>query len=405
MPFDITTSVSAFAVFIQGLLSFLSPCVLPLLPVYISYFAGSAKEVDENGDIVYPRKKVLLNTVFFIVGISAAFFLLGFGFTALGKFFTDNRIWFARISGIIMALFGLYQLGFFGQSRLIEKEKRLPMKASKVMDNPLYAILLGFTFSFAWTPCVGPTLGSVLLMAGSTGTMAKGFILIGIYTLGFTLPFLAVGLFTKTVLGFFKKHVNVVKYTVKIGAVLLITMGVMTTFGFMNGFTDYLSKPTPTPSPTTSVTEKPNETVIPSHDFEVVDQNGNTVKLSDYKGKVVFLNFWATWCPPCRAELPDIQKLYDKYKGSDEVVILAVASPNYYQEGDENHVKNFLDENGYTMTVPMDMGGDIVKEYAVSAFPTTFMIDKQGNFFGYVKSAISYDIMESIIAQTLEGKK
>ena len=108
--------------------------------------------------------------------------------------------------------------------------------------NPVTALVLGFTFSFAWTPCVGPTLGSVLLMASSASTAGLGFLLIGVYTAGFVIPFLAVGLFTGVVLGFFRRHQKVVRYTVKVGAALLILMGVMTLTGFMNGITGYLSQ-------------------------------------------------------------------------------------------------------------------------------------------------------------------
>lgn len=140
-----------------------------------------------------------------------------------------------------MIAFGFYQLTSFGKIKPFEKERRLPLRLDRWSMGPVPALLLGFTFSFAWTPCVGPTLGSVLLMAGSAETAANGFLLIGVYALGFIIPFLAVGFFTGAVLNFFKKHRNVVKYTVKIGAVLMIVMGVMTLTGFMNGFTGYLS--------------------------------------------------------------------------------------------------------------------------------------------------------------------
>ena len=116
MNFNIETSVSALTVFLQGVLSFFSPCVLPLIPLYVSYFAGGAKKIEEDGTVTYPRKKVMLNTLFFVLGISFTFFLLGLGFTALGRFFSGNRIWFARFGGILMILFGLYQLGIFGRS-------------------------------------------------------------------------------------------------------------------------------------------------------------------------------------------------------------------------------------------------------------------------------------------------
>ena len=105
MGFSIGTGVPVITVFIQGLLSFFSPCVLPLVPLYISYLAGGAKTVDENGRVTYPRRRVMVNTLFFVLGISFTFFVLGFGFSALGRFFSNNRTWFARISGMIMVLF------------------------------------------------------------------------------------------------------------------------------------------------------------------------------------------------------------------------------------------------------------------------------------------------------------
>lgn len=169
MGLSLETSVPVLTVFLQGLLSFFSPCVLPLVPLYVSYLAGGARDVDSDGNIRYPRGRVLVNTLFFVVGISFTFFLLGFGFTALGSFFRSNQTWFARISGIIMILFGLYQFGVFGRSGALEREHRLPFRLDRWAMNPLVALVLGFTFSFAWTPCVGPTLGSVLLMASSAG--------------------------------------------------------------------------------------------------------------------------------------------------------------------------------------------------------------------------------------------
>ena len=107
MTFSIETGVPVLTVFLQGLLSFFSPCVLPLVPLYIGYLSGGAKVVEEDGTIRYPRGKVLLHTVCFVIGISFAFFALGFGFSALGQFFSGNRILFARVSGILMILFGI----------------------------------------------------------------------------------------------------------------------------------------------------------------------------------------------------------------------------------------------------------------------------------------------------------
>ena len=423
MGFSIETSVSAVTVFLQGALSFFSPCVLPLVPLYVSYLAGSAAVVGEDGVRRYPRGKIFLNTLFFVAGISFAFFLLGLGLTALGAFFHDYQVWFARISGVIILLFGLYQLGLGKRTMLLEREHHLPFRLDKLAMNPAVALVMGFTFSFAWTPCVGPTLSSVLLMASSAESSAAGFLLIGVYTLGFVLPFLAVGLFTGAVLDFFKAHQSVVRYTVKIGAVLLIVMGILTLTGATNGLSADLAAGTTTqeepaaPQDGTAsggaqedaggAQEESGEIpVIPAPDFTLTDQYGETHTLSDYQGKTVFLNFWATWCGPCKMEMPDIQALYEEWdENAGDLVVLGVAGPGIGREGSAEDITAFLEENGYTYPVVMDDTGTLFYQYGISAYPTTFMIDPEGNVFGYVQGAVSREIMDDIVEQTMTGQR
>lgn len=423
MGFSFETGVSVFTVFIQGLLGFFSPCVLPLLPVYITYLAGSGAVTQEDGTVIYPRKRTLLHTFCFTLGICAAFFLLALGFTALGTFLGTHRVWFTRICGIIMILFGLYQMGVFGQFRFLASERRLPFSLDKATVNPITAWIFGFTFSFAWTPCIGPALSSVLLMVSASGSMVSGLLLIGVYSAGFIIPFLGTGLFTGAVLNFFKKHRKIVAYTVKISGVLLIIMGIVTIAGFMNGMTSYLasvSQPVSAGSSgqsaqnpaveNTAGTGTGNEpTAIPAPDFTLTDQYGNTHTLSAYKGKTVFLNFWATWCPPCRAEMPDIQALYESYgSNTGDLIVLGVANPKsaenpYGQDGTKEEVMSFLKENNFTFPVVMDMDGMVFARYGISAFPTTFMITSDSTVFGYVPGALPAEIMESIVQQTMTG--
>ena len=425
MGFSIETSVSAVTVFLQGALSFFSPCVLPLVPLYVSYLAGGAAVVGEDGVRRYPRGKIFLNTLFFVAGISFAFFLLGLGLTALGAFFHDYQVWFARISGVIILLFGLYQLGLGKRAMLLEQERRLPFRLDKLAMNPAVALVMGFTFSFAWTPCVGPTLSSVLLMASSAESSAAGFLLIGVYTLGFVLPFLAVGLFTGAVLDFFKAHQSVVRYTVKIGAVLLIVMGILTLTGATNGLSADLAavsgtttqeEPAAPQDGTASggaqedaggAQEESGEIpVIPAPDFTLTDQYGETHTLSDYQGQTVFLNFWATWCGPCKMEMPDIQALYEEWdENAGDLVVLGVAGPGIGREGSAEDIAAFLEENGYTYPVVMDDTGTLFYQYGISAYPTTFMIDPEGNVFGYVQGAVSREIMDDIVEQTMTGQR
>lgn len=423
MGFSLDVSVPVLTVFLQGLLSFFSPCVLPLIPLYISYLSGGTQTVGKDGKIYFKRGKVMMNTLCFVIGISFAFFLLGLGVSALGTFFKSNQLLFARIGGVLVVLFGLYQLGVLGTSRILGQERRLPFKLDVFAMSPITALIMGFTFSFAWTPCVGPALTSVLLMAASASTKLWGFLLIGVYTIGFVLPFLAVGLFTTKLLEFFKTHIKVVRYTAKIGGALMIFMGILMFTGKMNAVTGYLSSGAPTiaeeqkeekteEAEKTDADEpqKENETesgLTPAIDFTLTDQYGNTHKLSDYKGKTVFLNFWATWCSPCRAEMPDIQKLYEsaEAEGENALVVLGVAAPNLKNEKSEEEIKAFLEENGYTYPVLMDTTGEVFISYGVNAFPTTFMITREGEVFGYASGQLNEETMKSIVEQTMSGKR
>lgn len=436
MGFSLDISIPVLTVFLQGLFSFFSPCVLPLIPLYMGYLSGGTGEIGEDGKVHYKRKKVMFHTICFVVGVSFAFFILGLGASALGSFLQKNQMLFARIGGILVIAFGLYQLGLFGTSRLLGKERRLPFHLDVLAMSPLTALLMGFTFSFAWTPCVGPALTSVLLMAASAGTKWMGFALIGVYTLGFVFPFLAVGLFTTSLLELLKKHMNVVKYTVKVGGVLMVLMGLLMFTGKMNAVTGYLSnlsvketeaepakkkgqtsdRPKGAEHENASAEKETNvkadkqeeknskRKTVPAIDFTLQDQYGNTHTLSEYKGKTVFLNFWATWCGPCRNEMPEIQKLYEEYEAQEDsdVVILGIAAPDLGGEASEEEIKAFLEEQGYTYPVVMDQTGEIFSGYGISAFPTTFMIDRDGNVYGYVSGQLSEDVMRNIIAQTQE---
>jgi len=422
-----TGGISFMLVFLEGILSFFSPCVIPLIPVYVSYLAGNTNK-DGEEVIIYEKRKVLFHTLFFILGISFAFFILGMSFNVIGKFFHGNKILFTRIGGILIIILGLFQLGVF-DFPFLQKERKIHLNLSKNNVNFLVAFIMGFTFSFAWTPCVGPALSSVLIMASSAKTGLLGNILILVYALGFVLPFLLLGLFTTQALNFLKEKKILLKYTIKAGGIILIVMGIITFTGWMNGISGYLNS---------FSTDNQNETGYnegvednkedaalnndtnqnqdnslkaypPAYDFILTDQYGNKHTLSDYKGKVVFLNFWASWCGPCQREMPDIEELYQKYNlNQDEVVFLGVANPRseaYPQNSDEEkgEIMKFLEKNGYTYPTVFDETGEIFMNYYITAFPTTFLINKEGNVLGYIPGMITKDIMENVIEQTLES--
>lgn len=412
--FDLSVSVSLVTVFVQGILSFFSPCVLPLLPLYLGYLSGS---MGDTQGAQTPRVKTLVNTLFFVIGISAAFFLLALGMTALGQALHQYQKIIIQVGGILIILFGLFQLGVF-RPMALEQDRRIRFPLQKLAMSPLVALVFGFTFSFAWTPCVGPALASVLLMAGSADTALQGFALIGLYTLGFVLPFLAVALFAGVLLQLFQKHRNVVRYTVKVGGALLVIIGLLMVTGWMDALSGSLASSDPQPTPTVQVTEAPKETEppeatdapqesqapIPALDFTLTDQFGNTHTLDQYKGKTILLNFWATWCGPCRSEMPDLQEIFQDYGNNEQdLVVLGVAAPNLGREGSVEDITAFLEENGYTYPTLMNEDASLFYSYGISSFPTTFMIDKNGNVYGYVSGALSRENFESIIQQTIDG--
>ncbi len=441
-----TSQINFILVFLEGVLSFFSPCVIPLIPIYMSYLAGNAKRTGADGNIYYDQKKVFFHTMFFVLGISAAFFLLGMSFTALGTFFKEKQLIFTRIGGILIILLGLVQIGFL-EFKFLQRERKININFMERKMNPIIAFLMGFTFSFAWTPCIGPALSSVLIMASGSSNSLIGNFLVFVYSAGFVIPFLLLGLFTTQVLNFLKKHQKLLKYTVKVGGVILILIGIMTFTGWMNGVSSYLnrftvsqpkedvdntgsSSPTDKPStsevPTSTPTTSPSQTSPtgepgtdntteeekkkqPAYDFTLVDQYGNEHTLSDYKGKVVFLNFWATWCGPCKQEMPDIEALYNEYgKNEGDVIFLGVANPTnseYPNNSDvsKEEIVNFLEENNNTFPVVFDETGDVLSNYYISAFPTTFLIDIEGNIYGYATGTLTKDIMLNAIDQTIES--
>lgn len=412
--FDLSVSVSLVTVFVQGILSFFSPCVLPLLPLYLGYLSGSMG--DAQGAQT-SRVKTLVNTLFFVIGISAAFFLLALGMTALGQALHQYQKIIIQVGGILIIAFGLFQLGVF-RPMALEQDRRIRFPLQKLAMSPLVALVFGFTFSFAWTPCVGPALASVLLMAGSADTALQGFALIGLYTLGFVLPFLAVALFAGGLLKLFQKHRNVVRYTVKVGGALLVVIGLLMVTGWMDTLSGSLAGSDPQATPTVQVTQQPEATdtpeatdapeesqaPIPALDFTLTDQFGNTHTLDQYKGKTILLNFWATWCGPCRSEMPDLQAVYEDYgKNEKDLVVLGVAAPNLGQEGSAEDITAFLEENGYTYPTLMNEDASLFYSYGISSFPTTFMIDKNGNVYGYIMGAQSREVFDDIIQQTMDG--
>lgn len=387
--FDLTVNISLMFVFVEGLVSFFSPCILPILPLYFSYLSGNAKTINEDGSIEYQRGKVCLYTFCFVLGVSCAFFLLGLSFYAFGQFFNQYKLLFVRIGGLLIIVLGFIQMGFFNIS-FFQREWRMPFKITGKKMNLLMAFIMGFTFSFAWTPCVGPALSSVLIMAGSADTAMLGVLYIALYALGFILPFICIAFFTTTVLNLVKKYQSSLQMFIRIGGVILVIIGFMMFAGAFH------ETPGNQEDQSIATVEKKQDAI----DFTLKDLDGNEVTLSDYKGKVIYLNFWATWCPPCKEEIPALIETYQDYgMNQEEVIILSIVMPGG-QEQDEAGIKEFVKENEIEYPVLVD-NGNVFYAYSTSSLPTTYMINKDFKVHGFIQGGLPKSYMTKIIEETL----
>jgi cytochrome c-type biogenesis protein len=237
-------NVTLLAAFAAGFLSFISPCVLPLIPGYISFVSGIS--VDEMRGDTAPatsRLQVFLTSLAFVIGFSIVFVALGASATAIGKFMFAKLPLLSKIAGVILIIFGLHTMGVF-RLAFLETEKRV--HAQRKPAGPLGAMLVGVAFAFGWTPCIGPILGGILAIAGSKYTVSEGITLLAVYSLGLGIPFLLTSLAINqffTAAKRIRKHYHTIE--VASGA-LLIAIGVLIVTGQLTIITRYLQPYLPT---------------------------------------------------------------------------------------------------------------------------------------------------------------
>jgi len=217
----------ALASFFAGLLTFLAPCTLPLVPAYLGFISGVDQEALKNPDTAKAaRRKIFLNGLAFIAGFSLIFIafgvLAGFAGTALAPY----RIWLARIGGALVVLFGLFMLGFFKLS-FFQSDKRIPIPKWLTLGKPSSSFFVGGTFALGWTPCVGPILGSILLLAGTSGTALQGGIMLMIFSAGLAIPFLIIAFAFSKATAYIEKISKYLKWVSSIGGVFLILLGLL----------------------------------------------------------------------------------------------------------------------------------------------------------------------------------
>ena len=205
--------------FAAGLLSFLSPCVLPLIPSYVGFLTGLSAE-----ELQLRRGTALLHAVWFVAGFGLIFILLGASASALGALFLRSQVWIARVGGILVILFGMYLLGILRPAFLL-RERRIHL-ARKPLGYAGSSVA-GIVFGAAWTPCIGPILGAILTLAATRSSIAQGTALLAVYTLGLALPFLLTAFALDRFLVWFQRFRPYIVWVERISGVLLILLGIL----------------------------------------------------------------------------------------------------------------------------------------------------------------------------------
>lgn len=232
-------NVSIFIALSAGFISFLSPCILPLIPSYMAFITGiSLEELSHEKNLKRVRKIVIINSLLFILGFSIIFITLGASATFIGKFLSRNIRWFEIVGGCVVILLGLHFVGIF-RLKFLNREKKIHLK-----DKPLGfigTVLVGMAFGAGWTPCVGPILGAILTMAATTQNIFKGMVLLAFYSVGLGLPFLISGLIIHKFFEYFKAVRKYFKVITAVGGILLIIVGVLLITGYFSSISSYLS--------------------------------------------------------------------------------------------------------------------------------------------------------------------
>jgi len=516
------TDVSLAGAFLAGLVSFLSPCVLPLVPGYISMLSGIGMEQLRQGEV--PRSGLFSSALAFVTGFSVVFISFGATASAVGSFLKENRHLLIPIAGALILLFGLHLLGlliklslragmvlgallvilgaislvrhaplfaglgalhffslsligFFGPALARWLNRDVHLRNSVGQPGAWSGFFLGFAFAFGWTPCIGPILTTVLAIAAASDKIGRGVLLLAVYSAGLAIPFLLTALGISRFMAFYKnfrKYLHAVELFS--GALLLFIGGLvfvnkltwlaskldflntavrwleqaLTTgngakmFGLTIGVllvavvvwalarnwrtvagmpgkktilmvgvvlaliaaTVYVDRITRVKSNHVTGGTVSADTSAPAPEVTFKDLDGKAVPLSEYKGKVVLVNFWATWCEPCQIEIPWLIEMQQKYS-SKGFIILGVD----VDDEDSKVVSAFLakerfqvDSEKLPINYPVLRGDDAVADKfgGLLGYPTTFLISRDGKIVKRVQGLISYEEITSAIESQLK---
>ncbi|HEU4710313.1 MAG TPA: cytochrome c biogenesis protein CcdA [Pyrinomonadaceae bacterium] len=384
--------------FAAGILSFLSPCVLPLVPGYISLISGVS--IDSLKEGASSRRAVILNSLAFNAGLSVVFLLLGTTAGLVGAALTNN-VWVRVIGGLIIIAFGLQLIGLLKIGALYKDTRKFSENKPRGMFG---SAVLGIAFAAGWTPCIGPILGGIIGLAATSGGWRSGLVLSAFYSAGLAVPFLLTGLGINQFLSFYKNFRQHLHKVEVVSGVILIFVGVLV----MSGQSTILTSPTiakylpnwegkldlGTQPQAKSPTAKPQGDPIPEVEFQTLA--GQPFRLQDLQGQVVLLNFWATWCIPCREEIPELNQLQHEMQAQGLKVI--GASTEDSAEG----VTAYQAEVAKFEYEVLLGGSDAKAKLAHPQLPTTYLIDRQGRIRDKIIGARNKAGWEAVVKPLLD---
>jgi cytochrome c-type biogenesis protein len=232
---DASLLPAIFVALVAGIISFLSPCVLPIVPPYLAYMSGVS--LQEMNDTSRARRRAIGAALFFVMGLSTVFLLLGFTASLFASFFLQNQVIFTQIAGVVVMVFGLHFIGLF-RIPFLDQEARLD--AGDKGGSMAGAYVLGLAFAFGWTPCIGPQLGAILSLAATEASVARGTILLGVYAAGLGIPFLLAALFITQAMGVMTKIKRHMKAIERVSGALLIVVGIALMTGAFSAISFWL---------------------------------------------------------------------------------------------------------------------------------------------------------------------
>ena len=386
--------------FVGGLLSFLSPCVLPLVPGYISLMSGVSVDHLKEG-AANSRRAVIANSLAFNAGLSVIFLTLGATAGYIGSAIFGN-FWVRIISGLVIIVFGLHLIGLLKIKYLYRDTRQFKTEEPRGIWGSL---MLGIAFAAGWTPCIGPILGGIIGLAATTGGWKGGLVLSAFYSAGLAVPFLVTGLGINQFLGFytkFRRHLHKVEV---VSGIVLILIGLLI---ISNKVTILNSARLAAWLPDWESRLKLRDTgqansnnpqgARPAPDVEFTKLDGSAFRLTDLRGRVVVLNFWATWCVPCRAEMPEFNQLQRELEQHGLSVVGASVSPLDTPDVIQSFQRDVKQD--YTIVRGAEEIGNQFQNGP--GLPVTHILDREGRIRKTFFGPQSREVFESAIRPLLD---